>query len=227
MRRTVLCYIFISLFIASCSKDEDNSQQNDNNAAAPVACFTVNKYVTVDSTEVFSFTNCSQNAVRYEWDFGDADYAPVANPMHIYNQYGKFIVRMTAYNSNNVASTVFDTITVGYYSLYKIVFKQASTRFSTPILRMLRTSYFDIRDTLFSQSMLPLTVQLTDSSVYDINSASVQYIYREDSIGQPTHNARAFIVTPASIINSQFDTAFNFGVWDTANFTMYYKIAYY
>jgi len=224
MKNIFLLSLLLAFIFFSCSKEDDKTQPPTNTpAAAPVACFTVNKNTSNDSSEVFSFTNCSQNAVRYEWDFGDATYAPVANPVHYYNHNGAFIVRMNAYNSDDVMNSFIDTIEIGHYSLDKVIFRQTTTRFSVPFnVKMQRVSIFNIVDTVFMQSLLPLTVQLPDSSIYDFYSGPIQYIYREDSL--PLFISRLFNVYASSLINMQFDTALSFGVYDTAKFTMYYKI---
>jgi hypothetical protein len=86
---------------------------------------------------------------------------------------------------------------------------------------MRRVSYFDISATLFSQALLPLTIQLADSSIYDFNSNPVQYSYEEDSANYSV--ARNFNFYSSSIINNQFDTALSFGIWDTAKFTMHFN----
>jgi hypothetical protein len=224
MKKFFLLIFLAALIFFSCSKEDDKTQQQTNSPAPlPVACFTINQNEAGDSSLVFVFTNCSQNAVRYEWDFGDATYAPVANPIHYYNQYGTFIVHMTAYNSDNVASSVTDTIVVGHYSLDKIVYRQTTTRFATSfLLKMIRTGYFNITDTLYDQSFLPLTVQLNDSSIYDFLVGPAQYNYREDSVGFGF--SRLFTVTYPRIINNQFDTALGIGNFDTAKFTLHYKV---
>jgi PKD repeat protein len=221
-----IVYLIVSIVIfSSCNKKDDDSTPNNVAAPAPIACFTVEKnIVAIDSNSgyVFVFTNCSQNSVRYEWDFGDTTYAPVANPIHIYHNRGYFIVKMTAYNSDDVASTTFDTISIGHYTLDKIVFRHTFNFFTPPyLLRMKRSGYFNVSDTLFSESMLPLTIQLADSNIYDFNSNPVQYGYQEDSANYSV--ARNFSFYSSSIINNQFDTALNFGIWDTAKFTMYFN----
>ena len=230
MKKLLLISFLFAFIFFSCSKDKEDSAPDPAPAPAPVACFSVDTIESIldsiesifDSSHVFVFSNCSQNAVRYEWDFGDLYYAPVPNPSHIYNQQGIYNVYLTAYNADNVSNTISKTLTLGHYTLDKIVYRQTSTRFITPfILRMLRTGYFDEQSTLPAQSFLPMTVQLTDSSIYDFDSFQVQYYYREDSL--PFAVGKVFNVYLSSIIDNQFDTALGFVFWDTAKFTMYYK----
>src|SRR5690606_39833855 len=47
-----------------------------------------------------SFFNESQNADSYLWDFGDGTSSTEVNPIHTYDQPGKFDVKLTAYQSN-------------------------------------------------------------------------------------------------------------------------------
>jgi gliding motility-associated-like protein len=48
--------------------------------------------------ETVKFTNKSQNATSYRWDFGDGDYSTKTNPTHIYIREGEFTVCLNAYN---------------------------------------------------------------------------------------------------------------------------------
>src|ERR1041385_1099691 len=135
MKKIVYLIVCTAIF-SSCSKKDDNSTPNVT-APAPAACFTIDRDTAIvdpSSNYVFVFTNCSQNAGRYEWDFGDTTYAPVANPIHVYHHSGYFVVRMTAYNTDDIASTALDTILIGtqYYTLDKVIFRQSTMRFMTP-----------------------------------------------------------------------------------------------
>ena len=49
----------------------------------------------------FSFTNTSQNASRYVWQFGDATTAVLTNPLHRYTAAGTYAVKLFAYNAGN------------------------------------------------------------------------------------------------------------------------------
>jgi len=61
-----------------------------------------------------SFTNQSQNAVGFNWYFGDGDSASTVNAVHTYTAQGTYTVQMVATNSLtcNVLDTIFATITV-------------------------------------------------------------------------------------------------------------------
>lgn len=77
--------------------------------AAPTAGFDF----SANQTTV-SFTNNSQNADSYSWNFGDGNLSPDANPTHTYSGPGTYTVSLAA--SNNCGTTIIEqtiTLTVG------------------------------------------------------------------------------------------------------------------
>jgi len=56
----------------------------------PVANFS-----NTNNNETFTFTNNSQNAVTYLWDFGDGNTDTQENPTHTYTSTGNFTVNLT------------------------------------------------------------------------------------------------------------------------------------
>ncbi len=75
----------------------------------PVAGFT-----PVDNGNgVISFTNSSQYATSYNWDFGDGGSDNTANPTHTYTTNGSYIVVLTAINSCGInTSTISVSVVV-------------------------------------------------------------------------------------------------------------------
>lgn len=63
-----------------------------------VASFTSDKLEVTTIDPEFHFTNSSQNATSYEWQFGDGDMSYVTNPTHSYDTYGDFTVTLNANN---------------------------------------------------------------------------------------------------------------------------------
>jgi PKD repeat protein len=59
-----------------------------------------------------NFSNLSQNASNYSWDFGDGTTSTNANPSKTYSAVGSYTVKLTANNSNNCSSVVSKTIQV-------------------------------------------------------------------------------------------------------------------
>lgn len=67
----------------------------------PVAQFTSN-----GSLDAVEFTNISQNATAYYWDFGDGSTSEEQNPTHTYSAIGEYIVTLVAQRH-----CMYDTIT--------------------------------------------------------------------------------------------------------------------
>ena len=74
------------LFTSSCKKEEP--------AAGPVASF----QFEVDDTNflLVTFSNFSQNANSYSWDFGDANTSTEESPTHEYETAGTYTVDVLA-----------------------------------------------------------------------------------------------------------------------------------
>lgn len=71
-----------------------NCQKKDE-APAPVATFTMDKS-SAEVDETITFTNTSQNATDYLWEFGDGATSSTKSPTHSYNSDGTFTVQLTA-----------------------------------------------------------------------------------------------------------------------------------
>jgi PKD repeat protein len=230
MKRTIL-FLLISAAFLSCKKGDTGPQGppgSNNPAPLPVACFTVNDTLSLDSTHVFSFTNCSQNAVRYEWDFDDFNYAPVANPNHVYNEYGIFTVRMTAYNADDVSSQASQAITIvdstpppPMYRLRKIEYHQVYSLLTFPLTLIFYNSNFNVTNSISFQSQLPYTSLLADSSIYDSPGPTITYNLRTIDTSGHNYN-RTFPVAVSSIVNDRFDTSFVLS-GDTTAFSLYFS----
>lgn len=92
----------LSIVFGSCKKEDQ---------AQPVAAFTFlmsgsNAPVTV------AFTNGSQNATSYAWDFGDGVTSSSDSPSHTYNTPAIYTVTLEAKNSNGKTNTCTAIITV-------------------------------------------------------------------------------------------------------------------
>ncbi|GAB4489023.1 MAG: hypothetical protein OHK0019_06070 [Saprospiraceae bacterium] len=65
-----------------------------------------------------TFTNTSQNALSYLWDFGDGNTSTAANPVHTYAVAGNYAVKLSATNQCKTTSkTLILPITVGVEDL--------------------------------------------------------------------------------------------------------------
>jgi PKD repeat protein len=217
MRNILLLFFLCTFIFSGCNKDEDD-------VADAVACFTMNTAEATDSTFTFLFDQCPPAYDVSYWDFGDGQYSSNPNPAHVFNHYGTYNVKLTVTNSVGHSSSVTHTIKIGHYSLDKIVYKKIWTYNSFPCYLDFYDTLLNvvIRDTLLSQSSLPLTHQLTDNPVYDLGSANMFYHADEHDITLQFHSADVSFST-SSISNNQLDFAFPYPPYDTAKFTLHFK----
>ncbi len=66
--------------------------------APPIADFTVSDTLLYLPNAIATFTNLSQNATNYLWDFGDGVISELENPQHLYTTTGYYDVSLTASN---------------------------------------------------------------------------------------------------------------------------------
>jgi len=81
----------------------------------PVANFTANVSEGFAPLSV-QFTDLSENAVTFKWDFGDGANSIEKNPMHTYSTDGIYTVNLTVSNANGINSKL-ATITVSRRTL--------------------------------------------------------------------------------------------------------------
>jgi len=95
MMKKYLPLVFFSLLLmwAGCKKDEDSSETKAN--------FTYQ--ITANPGEV-AFTNKSENAQTYEWDFGDGKASLQVNPVHAYDLNGTYLATLKAFGSAKTVS---------------------------------------------------------------------------------------------------------------------------
>ncbi|MEM7297393.1 MAG: PKD domain-containing protein, partial [Bacteroidota bacterium] len=87
IRRTVLFLTLGSvMFLFSCNEDED--------PAVPVASFTFS--VDSETGGIVTFSNTSQNATEYVWEFGDGTTSTQEAPVKTYTEDGTYTVVLTA-----------------------------------------------------------------------------------------------------------------------------------
>lgn len=98
MKKTLYLSLILSLSLISCRK-------------TPVAQFSADTVEPVVGQEVY-FTNQSENAVNYEWDFGDGTVSNEANPVHVFTGTGTYNVTLTAISKSGVSDKATLTITI-------------------------------------------------------------------------------------------------------------------
>jgi PKD repeat protein len=70
----------------------------------PVANFTINS--NLESPPFYAtFSNLSQFATTYLWEFGDGNFSQEFNPNYIYNDTGSFTIKLTALNDDDCESS--------------------------------------------------------------------------------------------------------------------------
>jgi gliding motility-associated-like protein len=71
----------------------------------PYATFKQSRNVVhIPSEEIF-FTNLSEHAKSYFWDFGDGNYSSEKNPVYTYTDTGRFTITLVAISENGCSDT--------------------------------------------------------------------------------------------------------------------------
>lgn len=91
MKNKILFVAFLVALFTGCKKDEPEDQ--------PVALFSFSQ-----NELTVTFTNSSQNAQSYVWDFGDGQTSKEKNPVHAYSKAGTYKVQLTATNITKTGS---------------------------------------------------------------------------------------------------------------------------
>ena len=102
----ILAALFSFAFLVSCSDDEGTTTPTDD----PVASFQF--AVSTDNIFEVTFTNFSQNATSYSWDFGDGNSSVEEAPVHVYAATGSYNVTLTALNGPTATATQTKTVNI-------------------------------------------------------------------------------------------------------------------
>jgi PKD repeat protein len=89
------------LFLSSCE---------DEPVPDPIASFQYE--ISADDFLEVVFTNYSQNAESYSWDFGDGENSTEENPTHAYTAAGNYTVILTATNADGVNAEYQESIEI-------------------------------------------------------------------------------------------------------------------
>lgn len=98
MKRILYLALILPFILISCEK-------------TPVAHFSTDTIEPEVGHEVL-FNNDSQNATKFEWDFGDGYISNDRNPYHVYNSTGTFEVNLKAISKNGNEDQASLTLTV-------------------------------------------------------------------------------------------------------------------
>ena len=85
----------------------------ENTVITPIAAFSS----SIDSLDLaisgdVSFTDNSNGAEQWLWNFGDGNTSTIQNPQHTYTDSGVYIVSLTILNTDSCSDTFIDTIVV-------------------------------------------------------------------------------------------------------------------
>lgn len=103
----MLLGVFSLVVLNSCKKDDDEDEPATTN---PVASFQYN--VSADNFLEVTFTNYSQNASAYSWDFGDGNTSTEKDPVHLYADAGTYTVKLTASNAAGTSADFSEDINI-------------------------------------------------------------------------------------------------------------------
>lgn len=82
-----------------------------NACARPISNFSTDK-TEVRVVEPIKFTNETEKATSYEWDFGDGKTSTEASPQHAYYASGSYTVKLTATNEEGKSSSKEKKVTI-------------------------------------------------------------------------------------------------------------------
>ena len=104
----VLLMAFFAFFAASCSEDDDSPEVLPD----PVAAF--DSEVAADNPQLVSFTNNSENAEEFFWDFGDdSEGSTQKHPTYLYETAGIYTITLTAVTGETEAIATQDITVLG------------------------------------------------------------------------------------------------------------------
>ena len=101
-----------TILVANSGVCGDVSQTIELTNPLPItAAFNIEK-LTNYQNETVKFDNQSNNALAYEWQFGDSSFSVLEQPEHIYDETGKYDVTLIATGLNKCADTIQKVINI-------------------------------------------------------------------------------------------------------------------
>jgi gliding motility-associated-like protein len=96
-------------------KDTMIGSASINVYARPLAAFTMDDTINICPPLIVNFTNTSNSAVSYLWNFGNSSSSVLTNPTATYSNPGIYTIRLIAINSAGCRDTAYDRVRVlGY-----------------------------------------------------------------------------------------------------------------
>ena len=138
------------------------------------AQFSVEHTTTCSTPAGISFVNTSVNATKYIWDFGDGTTDSASNPVHYYNSYGPFNVRLISANACGVDSMLQNQL-VSIQNLNPIVSGQSICSGQTATLSARgrgQISWYDAatNGNLVDTGAIFTTTSLNTSTIYYVSA---------------------------------------------------------
>ncbi|MCK4664529.1 MAG: hypothetical protein KAT68_16795 [Bacteroidales bacterium] len=96
------------VILTTCKKPEE--------IIKPKACFTMSKTEAAVNEQI-TFTNCSENAESYLWNFGDGITSTEKNPTHAYTEDENYIINLRVKNGDNYDQATKSITIIGIPSL--------------------------------------------------------------------------------------------------------------
>jgi PKD repeat protein len=93
------CFLCSMILFTGCKK-KDDKEPDPQPEPEPEACFTPSSRYFPTTEQVTNFTNCSKNADRSEWNFGDGGSSTLESPSHKWESNGIFDVTLTAFRTS-------------------------------------------------------------------------------------------------------------------------------
>lgn len=106
--------MLIAINPASCNERDTSYVTVD--VRGPVAAFTYAPPFTTPGNDI-TYTNQSINATTYLWDFGDGDTSTAVNPLHAFDDYGEYLVCLTATSEFGCSDSVCKILDMSNYAV--------------------------------------------------------------------------------------------------------------
>jgi hypothetical protein len=118
MKKTIYLSLLLSAFLISCEK-------------TPVAQFHTDT-VKPEVGHTVLFNNDSQNATKFEWDFGDGYISTDANPAHIYTATGPYEVTLKAISKSGLSDQAKISLDVKIPTLLEVEVREYYQDYAVP-----------------------------------------------------------------------------------------------
>lgn len=103
MKRNLLYFVMAALTFIFTACPEEESEP-------PTACFSMSETIALVNENI-NFSNCSENAELYSWNFDDGNISNDYSPSHVFTQEGTYDVTLIAYN-RSLTNQLVKTITI-------------------------------------------------------------------------------------------------------------------